>query len=66
IPAEGIPVFGPGGNENSLGESYPSKVPIWRRWIDNRVSALHCEFTVGSTQGEAILLYGILNAEENK
>ncbi len=66
IPAEGIPVFGPGGNENSLGECFPAKVPVWRRWIDNRVSALHCEFTVGSTQGEAILLYGVLLGAEEK
>lgn len=66
VPAPGISVFGPGGDSKSLGGAYPAEVPLWRCWLDNRVSALHSEFTVGSTIGESGILYSLLWAVENK
>ncbi len=65
-PAPGVSVFGPGGDSKSLGGAYPAEVPIWRCWLDNRVAAMHSEFTVGSTIGESSILYAILWAMENR
>ncbi len=65
-PAPGISVYGPGGDAKSLGGVYPAEVPLWRCWLDNRVSAMHSEFTLGSSIGESGILYAILWALENR
>jgi len=65
-PAPGISVYGPGGDSKSLGGAYPVEVPLWRCWLDNRVAAMHSEFTVGSSIGESGILYAILWAMENR
>ncbi len=65
-PCEGISVYGPGGNVKSLGDVYPDSVPLWRCWLDNRVAAMHSEFTVASSMAESALLYGALWAIENR
>ncbi len=64
-PCPDIPVFGPGGNPKSLDDVHPDDVPIWRRWLDDRIAAMHSEFGIAGPMGDAAMLYGILWALEN-
>jgi len=64
MSAPGIPVFGPGGNPNSMGGVYPTNIPLWRVWVDTRVAAMHNEFGVTGPIGDAAMLYSLLWALE--
>jgi endoglucanase len=66
IPSPGVPVFGPASSVPKLKGTYPAKIPLWRCWLDNRLSSMHSEFAVGSSTGNSAMLYAFLWALENK